>query len=425
MGGAVPGRSGAASTAEFFRSFCSVSLPLGASTDNKYKQLRRQHKVCRRAKFYFLRNVDADLQILDGLNELSDTKCVSNIMFYGKIGISRNFSIFARITIIDMAKDRITFIDNISGLLIIFMIFLYHLPGECSINQNPFFISLRNIYDFFMAWFFFKSGMFYKERQVLDELKKCWSRLLIPFFSINAICMCALLIFGHHSFVELIKVFIMEESMRFCGALWFLLSLAIVKVSYPLLTHTLKINKWILCFSSFTTAFLLSIYTYKLTEIVGIPIPRWFGNVFLGMFFYALGDLLRERQYDRYIFAIALPIYIIHLFFPCYLDFIWNSSRIFPLSVLYYVSGIILFDNVFKRLFNYKIFLLTYIGKNSMVYYITHYTFFRLLFTLLDRYSINLVGWPLYLVTLVISIFFLTSMDYLFRIKEIRWIIGG
>lgn len=212
----------------------------------------------------------------------------------------------------------------------------------------------------------------------------------------------------------------MGESFVYCAALWFLLSLAIVKLTYPLVTNIIGINKWIFCLFSLIVAFLLNLFTSHIS--IFMSIPSWLGNVFLGLFFYGLGDLLKEQQFNRYLFFIAIIIYSFHLFFPCYLDFRFNTSRIFPLSVLYYLSGIIVFNTIFKQWGNKQIMLLTHIGKNSMVFYITHYIFFKCLFHTLHH--CDLKGWPLYLCSFVIALVFLIFMDYLFRIKVFKWLIG-
>ena len=78
---------------------------------------------------------------------------------------------------------------------------------------------------------------------------------------------------------------------------------------------------------------------------------------------------------------------------------------------------------------------MTHIGENSMVYYITHGTFFELLFVipiyktsggLKNAIGLgNVTGWPLYIGTVLLTLLFLTLMDYLFRKTKLRALIGG
>lgn len=59
-------------------------------------------------------------------------------------------------------------IDNIAGILIIYMI-VYHIFQWCDlsdINRSYCMLPL----SFFMFWFFYKSGMFYKEKTCKEVL---------------------------------------------------------------------------------------------------------------------------------------------------------------------------------------------------------------------------------------------------------------
>ena len=114
-------------------------------------------------------------------------------------------------------------------------------------------------------------------------------------------------------------------------------------------------------------------------------------------------------------------VYAVHLFFPYYLGFYDNSSDCYPLSVLYNFAGIIFFNNLFKLLLDRNIPLLTHIGKNSMVYYITHGTFFYLLFAV---HTFPNQGWGLYFISIAITAVFLYLMDILFRSEKLKWLSG-
>ena len=63
---------------------------------------------------------------------------------------------------ITMVNKRDNGLDNISGLLIIYMMWV-HLCALCDFQRVPW-----HVLEFFMFWFFFKSGMFYREREIKD-----------------------------------------------------------------------------------------------------------------------------------------------------------------------------------------------------------------------------------------------------------------
>ncbi len=318
-------------------------------------------------------------------------------------------------------------IDNGSGILITFVILLYHLPGFCNLGETWFFLFIRSIFDFFMAWFFFKSGMFYKQRSVKEEFYKCWHRLILPFIIINLFCFILhSIINGGESLLEHLKVSIYRESEAMCSPLWFCLSLSIVRVLYQLIYNLLKLKKrWMILSISILFAFLMYVYSFKIDNtrfVFANTIPLWIGNVFLGLFFYSLGDLMRDKQYNKFLFIVATVIYLIHFTAPYYLDFFINYSDSYLLSVLFYISGIIVFNNALKRWLNKSITPLTHIGKHSMIYYITHWTPIYLIFVI---YDIKATGWPQYIVAFILTFLYLISMDFLFRKTKLRVLIGG
>ena len=65
-------------------------------------------------------------------------------------------------------KKRDLSIENISGLLIIYMI-LHHIFQWSDLNVINQTYWMRPL-SFFMAWFFYKSGMFYKDRKCKEIL---------------------------------------------------------------------------------------------------------------------------------------------------------------------------------------------------------------------------------------------------------------
>ena len=66
-------------------------------------------------------------------------------------------------------KQRQIYLDNVCGLLIIHMIFICHQPLFCNYTDSAVEFVLK-LLSFFMAWFFFKAGMVYKERPVKEEI---------------------------------------------------------------------------------------------------------------------------------------------------------------------------------------------------------------------------------------------------------------
>jgi hypothetical protein len=319
---------------------------------------------------------------------------------------------------------RTTYLDNLSGVLIVYCVFFYHLPAFVETVDKSFFIILSRVLGFFIAWFFFKSGMLYKKRSVKEEFQKCWRRLLTPYLIINAICLFArilvdLFITHEATVLEVLKVDLYRESDVLCNPLWFCLSLAMVRILYQSLSKVKTNNVFILL--SLVFAFLLNFYSYHLGDRRIVNIPPWVGNVFLGYFFYGLGDVLRDFQFGIKCFLVSALLFIVFLFFPNYLDFYKNASNQYLLSVVYDFSGIIVFNNLFKRWLNTQIPLLTHVGANSMIYYVTHYTFFLLVLN--NNYEAP--SWVKLIVALIQTALFLFVMDIIFTKTRMKWLIGG
>ena len=334
-----------------------------------------------------------------------------------------------------MPKTRYEYLDNLSGVLIIFMILFYHLPLFCGLGETCPFVILRSFFDFFMAWFFFKSGMFFKEnRSIREEVMKCWHRLIVPYLFINALCIIVPSIIhwgGPATVGAQLKILVTKESGALCAALWFLLSLSIVRIIYATLLGKLGIHPWLLITGFLLLAVGMNIYSYHVADdsliksLTGYTVHSWIGNVFLGALFFGLGVTLKQKQFERKeLVWICLILYLVHLLFPSYLDFRYNQSPHYLLSIAYYFTGIILFNNLFFKTMNRRIPILTHIGQNSMVYYITHFTFFKLLFEVYARCGISNVL-SQFAISFPITILFMILMDYLFRMKSLKWIVGA
>ena len=110
-------------------------------------------------------------------------------------------------------------------------------------------------------------------------------------------------------------------------------------------------------------------------------IPYYIGNIFHGLACYSAGHLLKEKQFNRYILLLSLVLFLIHFIYPSILGVRSNScDKNYFLGTIYNLSGIIVFNNIFYRFFNKKIGLLSYVGQNSMVYYVTHYIVLSVIF---------------------------------------------
>ena len=148
---------------------------------------------------------------------------------------------------IPVKRQRVYYLDNLCGVLILYIIFGYHLADKAAVVKSELFETLNSILYFFMSWFFFKAGMFHKEQTLRKTVTECCSRLLVPFLLFNIVGWIVDVIetvvkhnyrtpLGYitRPFYELYTF----ESSVCNGALWFLFSLFIIKfLSYYLLRN--------------------------------------------------------------------------------------------------------------------------------------------------------------------------------------------
>ena len=78
-------------------------------------------------------------------------------------------------------KQRNFYLDNICCLLIIHMIYTYHVAHACGLCLPTIIKAIDMSLFFFMSWFFFKGGMVHKIGPFKEIFKKSVKRLLVPY----------------------------------------------------------------------------------------------------------------------------------------------------------------------------------------------------------------------------------------------------
>lgn len=275
-------------------------------------------------------------------------------------------------------RDRDNSIDIVAGLLIIHVI-LGHIFQWA--HMNSFYAPVNRVLVFFMPWFFFKSGMFFKEKpynQVLLNTK----RLLLPFavFSLIGQFFWSIMMFVDgdrvisHYLLSPFKTLLAEGAINGNLPLWFLLTLCVVQCVYSLAQS----KRGLVLVASLLAAYLLN--------EIGYSKPYLLANCCSGLFFYSAGHILKEYQYKTSIALLSMVIGITILFmFPSIVDM--RSNHLFSgnyfIWCLYCIAAIITFNNLSRFL---KIGLITtpmsFIGRNSMIFYVLHWIIMTVVLTI-------------------------------------------
>lgn len=280
----------------------------------------------------------------------------------------------------------------------------------------------------------------HKKESTKELFRKSKKRLLVPYliFLLFGLLLDFIIRFINN---ENLTVILIKETF-FCSksavvastaASWFLLSLFAVRLLFNYLEK--KVSPFIL-----TGGLLFATYgIYLIQCYVGsfhmqyggyhesYFIPDWMGNICHGLLLYCLGYYLKEKQFDKVVFIPALLLFVLKFFIPAGINFRYNDAFDGPylLAVIYGIAGCIVFNNLFKRYVNINIKMFTYMGRNSMLYYLIHYpvmyTTKKLFWFYVEKYDISICY---FLLSFVVTAFLILA-EFLFRNKRMQFIIGG
>lgn len=187
--------------------------------------------------------------------------------------------------------DRIKEYDITSGILIIYMIFS-HISSNTEFLSRDTYVVWRSLFTYFMAWFFFKAGIFYRERPIKFQFNNILVKLVRPYFFfslIGYIIVFAKLVIEHDVSMETtifnpLKEIFFEGSLQGNKPMWFLLSLAGVRICFSVLRSFVG-NPFLITLTSITCYSIILTWKDSLSNI-----PFWTINMCLALFFYSLGQ---------------------------------------------------------------------------------------------------------------------------------------
>ena len=144
------------------------------------------------------------------------------------------------------SKKRDSSLDAICGLFIMYMI-MGHASQWADIENDDFIVVSKYIMFMFMAWFFYKSGMFHKQMEFDEVIKRNVKKLLYPFVCYTIIGELIFWFYLYNNGILTIRELTIQPIIELCfnGSLsgnlplWFLVSLFMVKmvVSYSEQKH--------------------------------------------------------------------------------------------------------------------------------------------------------------------------------------------
>lgn len=279
----------------------------------------------------------------------------------------------------DKKLQRQKGIDAVAGIMILNMVI-----GHC--HSFPFQIYL----SFFMPWFFFKSGMFYTHLTTKECVSKSAKKLLYPFVTFSLIgCFVHFIIIMlegdnnwiHYTLTPLKEIVLSGTT---CGnqPLWFLFSLFMVRVIYSIVENKIK-HPIFIAIPAIMLATILNMYNN--------PLPDYVSNGSAGLAFFSMGYALRRKQH---LISVSLISIVIYLLFAIYgitvVDMRGNSLQqgVYVLWFIIAVAGCVAFNSVFEKI-PYEFKVLSWVGKNAMVIYVTHWMVIDIYYYVIQYFKLD------------------------------------
>lgn len=320
---------------------------------------------------------------------------------------------------------RIRHYDALCGIMLLFMMH-HHICGRCGLGETAIHMTPYEILYFYMAYFFFKAGIFYHPQKTLKEICiNSAKRLLVPFLIFSIIGytwfgarMVGLSVQDFEYWWWPIRQIFAIGRVEGNGPLWFLLSLFFVRVIF----QTTQNKRWaqialIIC--CVVVSFIGNYFSIR---------PRTISNIAMGIVFYGLGAVLRDVQYIKWVGISSVCVwilsYILMSFFGWHLiDFSFNTTIMGYHSIWLFncIFACISVDYILRNVPIAGIF--SWLGKNSMPFLCVHALVYEGLYTYwlsntsLSSYICLAIYWGLIIIIC-------GTLTFVFKNKYLCWMIG-
>jgi len=270
-------------------------------------------------------------------------------------------------------KIRSEYLDMVCGLCILHIVVshIFQAAGMTDCSVYKYF----HVLFFSMSWFFFKAGMFYKKKDMFETARSSYKRLIIPFVVFSSFGF--VFFFVRKVFVldidvlttlkQTVRTFLVTGAFPGNLALWFLLSLFACRIIFNYVNVKLPSYALYLC-PLICLSFSIIFHCWNISR------PWYILNITLGLFFYSVGYLLKDKQYKGSVFIIAsVMLVLIAVFKDSSVSFANNSLIYgnFYLWIVYAMCAVIFVNNLLKKC-NIRFVPLIKIGQDSMTYYVLH-----------------------------------------------------
>ena len=276
-------------------------------------------------------------------------------------------------------------------------------------------LSVMHIFNFFMPWFFFKAGYLYRRTaKGVSIFRKYFHRYIIPILFLIFLRVIEKLAWIH-------VLGIQDDNFHYIpGIIWFIETLLICRIIFDVLPKENII--WVIAISTFILADFIN------REELNLPLIM--REIPMGLFYMSMGSLYKDMKTmgkvnnDLAIVGMFLLYVLFLVVMPSAVDM--RMGRIvfglYEISVIGNIVGILLLNKIMKRFECYIPRCFSFIGKESMSFYILHMSILSV--TSVVCYHFNIGGTTFKIISaLVVFVTVPLIIAFLERIK-MDWLLG-
>jgi fucose 4-O-acetylase-like acetyltransferase len=273
---------------------------------------------------------------------------------------------------------------------------------------------------FFMPWFFYKSGQFFKKQSTKQLWKKDSQKLLKTFVIWSAIGYVFFLLLGwmndtltlRRATYSILRGLFLRGQVPINGPLWFLLSLFGVRmVANWLLPKRDEQFAWLRIIAVVLIGYVVSYLAYRFDHRL---LPYWVANGASGLSFFALGYAMRDWEAKWWVVVPCMIVYIVGCVvgFPIvgmWCNTLFNGNYLLTIPIAF--CCIVFFNAVCRFVCQYiHLKPIEWVGKNALTFYVVHgliYVTLRQIFINSDAQisSLKLLGIILLTYAIILPLF--------------------
>lgn len=235
---------------------------------------------------------------------------------------------------------------------------------------------------FFMPWFFYKSGQFFKKTSTKDLWKKDSQKLLKTFVIWSAIGYIFYLLIGllndsltlRNTTYSIVRGLFLTGKVPINTPLWFLLTLFGVRfVANKLLPDREEKYMWlkiaVMILSGYVVSYLAYRYNHRL-------LPYWVANGAAGLSFFTVGYAMRDYEQKWLVIVPCILVYVLGCVFGFPIVDMWPNQLVAGNYLLWIPSAlccIIAYNALCQWTYQFiRIKPIELVGKNAMMIYVIH-----------------------------------------------------